>query len=315
MRQQTGIFRLGLMALIVWLMPVTSSAGSPLPQTGAGEKNQPAAQTTREEPPGKAYLVKEAGFRSSWDNLAKLAKGSSVRVAYRRFESIEGRLVAVSDDMLTIKVHHRRSKVETEETLPRSDVLKVSARRLSPIKTVLLGAVGAGLGALVVRYSNCPKSGWTRVGSSSVPCKPTPAPSSTAIKIGAGVGAAGMGLLGALAFPDYKVVYARVAEEALDRVPPSSEPESGPAATQPAAQEPVPATLSPGEDIVIKSTPGGADITVDGRLTGTTPFTLRLALGEHTISIEKPGFKAWKRTMTVSAGGSVNVDATLERTL
>ncbi len=92
-------------------------------------------------------------------------------------------------------------------------------------------------------------------------------------------------------------------------------PPVAPAATQPAAQEPAPATLSPGEDIVIKSTPSGADITVDGKLIGTTPFTLRLALGEHTISIEKPGFKTWQRTMTVSAGGSVNVDATLEKTL
>ena len=50
MRQQKRIFCLGLMALIAWLMPVTSSAGAAPQQTGAGEKNQPVAlPAAREE--------------------------------------------------------------------------------------------------------------------------------------------------------------------------------------------------------------------------------------------------------------------------
>jgi len=49
MRQQKRTFCLGLMALIVWLMAVTSSVGAPPQQTGAGEKNQPVALPAAKE--------------------------------------------------------------------------------------------------------------------------------------------------------------------------------------------------------------------------------------------------------------------------
>jgi hypothetical protein len=64
---------------------------------------------------------------------------------------------------------------------------------------------------------------------------------------------------------------------------------------------------------VIKSTPDGAEITIDGKLVGTTPSTVQLTPGEHTISIDKAGFKQWQRTITVTAGGSINLEATLEK--
>ena len=82
--------------------------------------------------------------------------------------------------------------------------------------------------------------------------------------------------------------------------------ESSPeAATPPASAEP--------STIVIKSTPDGADIIVDGKFVGSTPSTLRLTIGEHTISIEKSGFKLWTRAMTVSSAGNVSIEATLEK--
>ncbi|HEV8482079.1 MAG TPA: PEGA domain-containing protein [Blastocatellia bacterium] len=89
-------------------------------------------------------------------------------------------------------------------------------------------------------------------------------------------------------------------------------------ATKIANDEPSPAAVTPpaaGEPsiIVIKSTPDGADITVDGKFVGTTPSTLRLSIGEHAINIEKSGFKVWTRAMTVSSAGSVNIEATLEK--
>lgn len=75
------------------------------------------------------------------------------------------------------------------------------------------------------------------------------------------------------------------------------------------------ATVPAGEasTAVIKSTPDGADITVDGKYVGSTPSTLRLAPGDHTISVAKSGFKAWQRTMTVSAGATLSIEATLEK--
>jgi hypothetical protein len=64
--------------------------------------------------------------------------------------------------------------------------------------------------------------------------------------------------------------------------------------------------------VLVKSMPDGADITVDGKYMGSTPSSLRLAAGDHSVSVEKSGFKKWQRTMTVSAGSSIMLDATLE---
>jgi hypothetical protein len=64
-------------------------------------------------------------------------------------------------------------------------------------------------------------------------------------------------------------------------------------------------------NIVITSTPGGADINIDGKFLGNTPSTLRLAAGEHSIVIEKSGFNPWQRSITVTNNGSITVAATL----
>jgi hypothetical protein len=65
--------------------------------------------------------------------------------------------------------------------------------------------------------------------------------------------------------------------------------------------------------ILVKSSPDASDITVNGKFVGSTTSTLRLAPGDHTILIEKAGFKSWQRTISVTANGNVTVDATLER--
>jgi hypothetical protein len=64
--------------------------------------------------------------------------------------------------------------------------------------------------------------------------------------------------------------------------------------------------------ITFKSTPDGADITVDGKYVGSTPSTIQIGSGDHAITVEKAHFAPWKRDMTVVAGESVNVNATLE---
>jgi hypothetical protein len=65
--------------------------------------------------------------------------------------------------------------------------------------------------------------------------------------------------------------------------------------------------------VAIKSSPDGADITIDGKFVGTTPSNLQLKAGDHTIIIEKSSFKSWQRTMTVTVGGTANLDVTLEK--
>ena len=66
--------------------------------------------------------------------------------------------------------------------------------------------------------------------------------------------------------------------------------------------------------VIVKSTPDGAEITVDNKFLGTTPSTIQLTPGEHKIVILKAGFRSWERTMTISPNGSVNLDVSLEKT-
>jgi hypothetical protein len=65
--------------------------------------------------------------------------------------------------------------------------------------------------------------------------------------------------------------------------------------------------------VVVQSTPDGADITLDGKFVGSTPSTVRLSPGDHTLVLEKPGYKTWQRTMAVSPGASITVGPTLEK--
>lgn len=66
--------------------------------------------------------------------------------------------------------------------------------------------------------------------------------------------------------------------------------------------------------ILVKSTPDGADIEVDGRFVGNSPSTIRLKPGEIKVSVKKAGFLTWERTISLSAGGNITLDATLEKT-
>jgi hypothetical protein len=100
------------------------------------------------------------------------------------------------------------------------------------------------------------------------------------------------------------------------------------AATQPApAPDPSPSQSSPiaaptqgtnGADpalstVEVKSSPDGADITVDEKYMGSTPSTLKLTPGEHKVKVEKSGFKTWAKTLTVGAGTTATVNPTLDK--
>jgi PEGA domain len=65
--------------------------------------------------------------------------------------------------------------------------------------------------------------------------------------------------------------------------------------------------------VVIKSTPEGADITVDGKYVGNAPSSLRLTPGDHMVIVEKSGYRAWQRTINLSPGGIITIDAALEK--
>jgi hypothetical protein len=52
---------------------------------------------------------------------------------------------------------------------------------------------------------------------------------------------------------------------------------------------------------------------VDGGFVGSTPSTISVTPGQHTISVKKKGYTDWSRTMNVS-GSAVRVSAELEAT-
>jgi hypothetical protein len=88
------------------------------------------------------------------------------------------------------------------------------------------------------------------------------------------------------------------------RVSPNAD-ESAPASA--AREEEPKATLS----LAVTSSPDGADIEVDGRFVGSTPSTIELVPGEHTVVVRKPGFKTWERKLQLT-GGDIRVIASLE---
>ena len=52
----------------------------------------------------------------------------------------------------------------------------------------------------------------------------------------------------------------------------------------------------------ISSTPPGADIEVDGKFVGSTPSSITVAPGNHTVDVKKNGFSTWERKITLSSG-------------
>ena len=71
------------------------------------------------------------------------------------------------------------------------------------------------------------------------------------------------------------------------------------------AKATAPAADRPGAALLIRSTPGGAAVFVDGREYGRTPVTVRdLARGAHRIRLAREGFTTEERRVTVGATAS-----------
>jgi len=63
-----------------------------------------------------------------------------------------------------------------------------------------------------------------------------------------------------------------------------------------------------------RSSPPGAEITVDGRYMGSTPSEIGLTPGTHVVVISMTGFAQWKRELTVATDSELNVTAALQKT-
>lgn len=63
--------------------------------------------------------------------------------------------------------------------------------------------------------------------------------------------------------------------------------------------------------VLVSSTPPGADIEVDGAFVGSTPSTITVIPGKHSIAIKKKGYIHWNRSVNVNKG-NINISAELE---
>lgn len=65
----------------------------------------------------------------------------------------------------------------------------------------------------------------------------------------------------------------------------------------------------------VTSAPAGAEVWVDGRRAGLTPFAGELTAGRHRVEVRKPGHRAELRTVEIDAGGDerLRVDLAAER--
>lgn len=155
---------------------------------------------------------------SRWDKLMKLSPGSKMEVVDTQSVTIQGQLVSIDEQGLTL-----RRKEGVSETVARADVVSVSVKRPSAKKIALLALGGSALGALAggsrckgptdtyyngTTYSACRNAnGYYFDGKGGA--------------IGAGAGAA-LGLLG-FAFPSKKILYERsLLSEEKDKSSPSS---------------------------------------------------------------------------------------------
>jgi PEGA domain len=99
------------------------------------------------------------------------------------------------------------------------------------------------------------------------------------------------------------------------------QPETGGAkpsagSASPPARAPTSGTASPQVlvgRLLVSSTPDGADIEVDGSFVGNTPSDVQAPEGNHNVSIKKVGFKDWERTVKVTAGNNIHLNAALEK--
>ena len=63
-------------------------------------------------------------------------------------------------------------------------------------------------------------------------------------------------------------------------------------------------------EIAFTSTPDGADIELDGRFMGSTPSTIGVPGGDHTVRISKRGFQPFEKQLHAT-GGTITLHADL----
>ena len=85
------------------------------------------------------------------------------------------------------------------------------------------------------------------------------------------------------------------------------------ASPEPAPLPPPPPLAPSTGTVTVRSTPFLSEVFVDGDSMGYTPAKIALGPGKHSFRVAKPGYKAWTKEMTITAGSELTLDATLGR--
>jgi hypothetical protein len=88
-----------------------------------------------------------------------------------------------------------------------------------------------------------------------------------------------------------------------------------PAAASVAPSTPSPAAAEATGTVSLTTNPDGADVYVDGQFYGSSPATLKLKPGKHTIAVKMSGYKDWSREMATDAGSEAHLTAVLEKVI
>ena len=78
------------------------------------------------------------------------------------------------------------------------------------------------------------------------------------------------------------------------------------------AQSDQPSSPASTAKVMVSSEPTGGDIYVDGNFMGNTPSLIELPAGSHTVRVKAKGQKQWSRTVSLTAGSKVTVQAVLD---
>lgn len=97
---------------------------------------------------------------------------------------------------------------------------------------------------------------------------------------------------------------------------PSAPPAKAPAATRPALRQEAPARPAAAGRLLVRSTPGGAEVFINGTRRGVTPLAMRdLGLGTYSVRVTRAGYAASEQRVTLDAGRpSRAVEVTLSAT-
>ena len=68
-----------------------------------------------------------------------------------------------------------------------------------------------------------------------------------------------------------------------------------------------------GAEITVSSQPAGAEIYIDDAFESSTPSTISVEAGQHTLKVTRPGYKDWERRINTPAGSKKSFNAILEQ--